>query len=138
MRTRSREGSAVSSTLISLEQVEAYKRNARCARHPQVLLDVEVQELSTEEFEDPVAYVVTETRCQVCDEIRAEELVKQRLRSMPRRFQPLSSCRECGKMNYHTRKSAKYAIKHGYMDPEMGVYRCGDYFHVGHSWRKLK
>lgn len=47
-------------------------------------------------------------------------------------------CMDCGKKIYFTRKAAKSAIKNFYKDTTLGVYTCGEYYHVGHSQRKRK
>ena len=42
-------------------------------------------------------------------------------------------CSECGKLRYFTRKAAKAARKRTNQGESMSVYRCGEFWHIGHT-----
>ena len=47
---------------------------------------------------------------------------------------PLSEpCAECGKYRYFNRKAARRAARRYHPGDSMSVYRCGDFWHIGHT-----
>lgn len=47
---------------------------------------------------------------------------------------PVGTCEECGKQCFPTRKAARGYMKRKRTDGEaLSVYRCGEYFHFGHT-----
>lgn len=42
-------------------------------------------------------------------------------------------CPTCGKLRYFTRKAAKAARHRTNRSDHISIYRCGDYFHIGHT-----
>lgn len=47
-------------------------------------------------------------------------------------------CTECGKFRYITRKAAKAARRRTNRHDSMSVYRCGDYWHIGHTPHQIR
>lgn len=47
---------------------------------------------------------------------------------------PLSEpCPSCGKYRYFNRKAARKAARRTSPGTSLSVYRCGDYWHIGHT-----
>lgn len=42
------------------------------------------------------------------------------------------TCAKCGKYAFNTRKDAKRFIRRHLPTSKMSVYRCGDFYHIGH------
>lgn len=42
-------------------------------------------------------------------------------------------CPDCGKRRFNSRKAARKAARTIKPGEQMGVYRCGDYWHFGHT-----
>jgi hypothetical protein len=42
-------------------------------------------------------------------------------------------CNTCGKRCYRTRKAAKAVSKQQHPSEVLSVYRCGEFFHIGHK-----
>jgi hypothetical protein len=42
-------------------------------------------------------------------------------------------CSTCGKRRYRTRKAAKLALRKLNTSDSMSVYRCGEFWHFGHT-----
>lgn len=50
----------------------------------------------------------------------------------------MENCEECGKKRYTTRKGARLARRRT-NGQHMSVYRCGEYWHIGHTpWQIRK
>jgi hypothetical protein len=45
---------------------------------------------------------------------------------------PVATCRSCGKLCFRTRKEAKTYQRRYLRADHLNVYKCGDYFHLGH------
>lgn len=41
-------------------------------------------------------------------------------------------CPTCGKKQWYTRADAKAVAKKGHQGDSVNVYRCGEFFHIGH------
>ena len=44
----------------------------------------------------------------------------------------LGTCMECGKRCYGSRSAAKRMLKRRFPGERMSVYKCGDFYHLGH------
>lgn len=47
------------------------------------------------------------------------------------------TCAACGKRGYPSKRAAK-ALKRHHADRDLSIYRCGDYWHVGHLAPRVK
>lgn len=136
--------------LISDDELDRAKRRASCARHPGSTVTLDYTRVSTDEH-GFVGYIVTGYDCTGCREevetadrrsvrprpvAATESPVYDRLAMLPLELQPIASCETCGKMSYLSRSVARRVIKRGYQDRKLAPYRCGQYWHVGHSRRK--
>ena len=45
----------------------------------------------------------------------------------------VGKCATCGKQCFITRKAAKAFMNRKFPNEKMTTYRCGDYFHFGHT-----
>lgn len=45
----------------------------------------------------------------------------------------VGTCPDCGKRRYVTRKAARRVARLVCPGEQVSVYRCGDYFHFGHT-----
>ncbi len=46
------------------------------------------------------------------------------------------TCTTCGKRAYHSKADAKRSRKH-HADPRLAIYRCGQWFHLGHKGESI-
>ncbi len=46
---------------------------------------------------------------------------------------PVGTCDDCGKLRFKSRKQAKVYMHNRFPKERMSVYRCGGYFHFGHT-----
>ena len=54
------------------------------------------------------------------------------------RFPLFEPCEDCGKLRYLSRKAARLAARRGHPGESMSTYRCGDYWHIGHTPYAIK
>ncbi len=47
--------------------------------------------------------------------------------------QQVGTCDTCGKQRYINRKAAKKAMTTAHPGAQLSVYRCGEYYHYGHT-----
>lgn len=47
--------------------------------------------------------------------------------------EPVGECKKCGKMCFPTRKAARHYKKKRFPQASMTIYKCGEYFHFGHT-----
>lgn len=45
----------------------------------------------------------------------------------------VGKCPDCGKIRFRTRKAAKSRARQRCPGEQISVYRCGDFFHWGHT-----
>lgn len=50
-------------------------------------------------------------------------------------FEP---CPDCGKLRYLNRKAARNGARRAHPGESMSVYRCGEYWHIGHTPTAIK
>jgi hypothetical protein len=50
----------------------------------------------------------------------------------------MGKCDVCGKNKFESRKQAKQYIRRRFPKQHMSVYRCGNYYHFGHTPWKIK
>lgn len=46
---------------------------------------------------------------------------------------PIGTCSDCGKLCFASRKKARQYMNQRFPQAKMSVYRCGAYFHFGHT-----
>ena len=46
---------------------------------------------------------------------------------------PIGTCPDCGKLRFTSRKKTKQYMHNRFPKERMSVYRCGAYFHFGHT-----
>lgn len=51
---------------------------------------------------------------------------------------PVGRCPDCGKQSFITRKAARAVLRAKFKHESMTIYRCGDYFHFGHTPGPIK
>lgn len=64
----------------------------------------------------------------------SESRVQRQLESYPL----AERCPDCGKYRYVSRRAAKAARRRVHRSESMSVYRCGDYWHIGHTPRAIR
>lgn len=46
---------------------------------------------------------------------------------------PIGRCSDCGKLRFENRKATKKYINKRFPGDHMTIYKCGEYFHFGHT-----
>lgn len=57
-------------------------------------------------------------------------------RSAAARTKNVGTCPDCGKMRYLSRQDARRGSRLWFPGDRQVAYRCGDYWHFGHNFRK--